>query len=227
MAVDIPAGILQWLINPIIWIVLILVVLGFVFMFLKIRVRRQLIFPAAELADFGNGKIGMYFLGKGGAGWFGTKQGPLGLWYYGDKVLRNKDMKIIQEFSEQDFQEINGKRGVVYFRDPEKHLLFPINKMKIDDQQLTAGIAPATYVDTSAELLHQNERETQNAWDKYLPLVAVLGAAIVLLISIVVIVQFVNHQTDAANELFKQAGSACIEGAKTVCSQIAGASNAP
>lgn len=220
----------QWIINPMIWLLIIFFSIGVIILFLFWRKKRKLIFASAEITNLGNGKTNINFLGNKSCGWFGKNWwGPGKLWDYGDKVMRTKDGDIIEAFSEEDFQEVNGQRGVIFYRDPERHLFLPINKLLIDEasQRLAASIAPAIYTEVSADILRKAEEETKNTWEKIMPVLMFGLVVIFALVAVIVITQMVKHgQTEAAN-LITKGQEICLESAKSVCSQIAVASNAP
>ena len=94
---------------------------------LVIRKKRKLVFPAIELTDLGNGKIGFK---SHKAGWFKTKTTLFGLLDYGgEDVLRLKDKRVVQNASSEDFHDINGKRGLLIVRkSDDPAILVPINK---------------------------------------------------------------------------------------------------
>ena len=106
---------LQWLLNPLIWLVIIFLIVAVTFGFLAIRKRRKLIYQCLELVDYGNGKHGFNMIK---CGWFGKKKMLGGLWDRGEEQMETQDKDVIYEFSTEDFQEINGKRGIICFRDP-------------------------------------------------------------------------------------------------------------
>lgn len=220
----------DWILNPLIWLLIILFSVGAVAGFLLIRKRRKLIYPSAEIIVLNNGKTSLNFLGNKSAGWFGKHWSLFKLWDSGPEVLRIKDGTIVEEFSEEDFLEVNGKRAVVFVRNPESKLLFPINKLEIseDDRALMARVAPASYTEVSADILKAAEAEIKNTWEKILPIIMFGVVVIFALVSIIVITQMVKNGQQEASKLIVEAGKTCLENAKSVCSQFASiASNAP
>ena len=109
------------------WAILLFILLIVVFGTLVIRKKRKLIFPAIELTDLGNGKIGFK---NHRAGWFKSKTLFFGLFDYGgEDVLRLKDKRVVQNASSEDFHDINGKRGLLIARkSDDPAILVPINK---------------------------------------------------------------------------------------------------
>jgi hypothetical protein len=222
----------SWIINPMIWLLIIAIVLGITFGFLIMRKRRKLMFPAAEIVDLGGqGKTCINFIGKKGAGWFGKKRWLFNLWDYGDEVMRIKDGSIIEEFSEEDFQEVNGTRGVIFYRDPIRRLLFPINKLTVHNKELVTCIAPATYTDTALDIIKAGEDETKDWKEKIMQFLIWAGIIIFSLVAIIVITQMVKNGQENAAKLIVDAGETCMKNAKEVCGQIvsqyAKASGAP
>jgi len=213
--------------NPLVWIVVILAVIGVTFGFLFLRKRKKLTFPAAEIVDLGSGKTSFNFLGRKGAGWFGKKRAFFNLWDYGDEIIRTNKGEIVEQFSEEDFQEVNGKRGIIFYRDPIRRLLFPINKLKVVNKDLVSAIAPAEYTDTGVEIIKANIKETKDKWAELAPYVALGLMAILLVISIVVITQMIGHSQDKANQLILDGGKNCLEMAKSFYNTLGAPSTAP
>jgi len=213
---------LQYLLNPLIWLGIIILFVGVGFGILFIRKRRKYLFPAAEVVDLGGqGKTNINFLGKRGAGWFGKK-----VWFFklldtGEKVMRDNKGTIIEEFSEEDFQEVNGQRGVIFYRDPIRRLLFPINKLSVNNKELVTDIAPASYTDTALDIIKSNLKETTDFKDRIMQIAIWALVVIFSLIAIILIIQMVGQAQDKANKLILDAGKICLESAKEVCSQIA------
>lgn len=210
---------LQWLLSPLIWFVLIFVFIGGTFGFLYIRKRRKLIYSMLELVKYKGGKAGFNLIQ---GGWFGKKKFLRGWWDYGEEQLETQDGDKILNFSTEDFQEINGKRGIVVARDPlNPDILVPVSKISFDGEEMLAGIAPADYRDAAAEIINDVNRETSD-WTKQVVMYILFAAVIIFaLVSVIVITQMVkNGQTEASN-LIVEAGETCLKNAKDVCQQIA------
>jgi len=217
------ALIYQWVLNPLMWLGLILFALCGIVVIFYIKKRRKLVFPAAEIVTLGNGKTCLNFLGNKGAGWFGRNWwGPVKLWDYGEEVMRLSDMSIVEDFSERDFQEVNGRRGVVFYRDPERKLFFPISGLDISDadRKVLASIAPSDYTRTSADILEKAKKETQSTFEKVVPYIMVGVIAIVVLISIIVTVQMVQKVTAESKAMFIDANEKCYQLAEGACNRI-------
>lgn len=227
------SGVTQWVIsmvvNPLMWLVLIIgFVLG-IFIILKIRKRRALKYPAIEIVDLGNGNMG---LNKLRCGWFGKQMYLKGLWWRGREVMRTNTGEEILNFSEEDFQEVDSQRGVVFYRDPISRSLIPIDRLKIIGKEMVANIPPAEYVDTAIDIVRDAERETSD-WREKVIMWAIFGGLIIFaLVSIIVIIQMIKNSQSEASKLVLEAGKTCLESARSVCSQITSggigtATNAP
>jgi len=217
---------MDWLLSPFIWLTLIFVLLGVTFGFLIIRKRRKLIYEGLEVVDLGYGRAG-YNLVK--CGWFGKKLYLKGLWDKGEEVMRTKDGEQIINFSTEDFQEVNGKRSPVFFRDPiNQDVLVPINNSHITNKDLLLEIAPQEFRDTALEIIKDADRETADKMEKLVQWI-IFGAVIIFaLVSIIVIVQMVKQGQREASSLILEAGNTCLKNAREVCSEvIAMASSAP
>lgn len=220
----------SWLLNPLIWLTIIFIMVGFTWGLLAIRRKRKLIYPLLELVDHGNNKFSFNILK---CGWFGKKKFLRGLWDSGEEQMESQDKDIIYEFSTEDFQEINGKRGVIAFRDPvNQNILVPItrtdviafeNGKKIDGRKLLAEIAPANFRDVATEIIKDADRETSDWKEKLIQWIVLGGIIIFALVSIIVITQMVKNGQDKAAALIVQAGETCLKNAKEVCGQIASA----
>lgn len=223
-----------WLLNPLIWLVIVFVLVGITWGFLLIRRKRKMVYECVEMVDYGEGKFG-YNLLK--AGWVGKKKFLRGLWDYGEEQMETKDKDIIYGFSTEDFQEVNGKRGVICFRDPiNQGILVPISKTHVkavrDGKQVNYAevlgeIAPAEFRDVALSIIEDVDKETADWKDKLMQMVTWGLVIIFSLVSIIVIVQMVKHGQEEAANLIMEAGKTCLESAKSVCSQIAAGSLAP
>lgn len=209
------------LLNPLVWVVVVVVLAVFAFVVIKLRKRKNLCFPAAEFVDIGSGKTSINFLGFRGAGWFGKKRVFFGLWDVGvDKVMRIKDMSVVEQFSETDFQEVNGRRGVVFYRHPVNKNLLPISKMSVVNQELLNSLAPIEFMETAVDIIKANEVETRDKWEKWAPVLVLAGVIVFAVISLIIVSQIHKHAITTASDLVLQAGSTCLEGAKSVCSNF-------
>jgi len=218
---------LQWLLSPIIWLVIIFVILICTFGFLKIRKRRKLVYPCLEVVDLGYGKSSFNVFK---CGWFGKKKKFRGLWDTGEEQLESQDGDIIHDFSSEDFQEINGKRGVICFRDPiNQGVLVPISKISVTNAEILAEIAPANFRDVALDIIKDADKETADYTEKLVQWIIFGTIIIFAMVSIIVITQMVKQGQAEASKLILQAGETCLNAARDVCNSIAssGGSGAP
>lgn len=217
--------ILGWLFNPLIWLLIVFLVLGATFGILLIRRKRKLVYPCLEMVSYSPGKMGFNVLK---CGWFGKKKYLKGLWDTGDEQLETQDKDIIYEFSTEDFQEINGRRGVVVYRDPvNQNILVPINKASVKNGDLLAEIAPAEYRDVALDIIKEADKETSDFAEKILQFALWAITVIFSLVAVIVIAQMVKHGQTEAAELLKNAGGICSEYAKQTCAELMAHSTAP
>lgn len=220
-------GIIQtWILDPLFWVLIVIMCLAFTVGFLYLRKKRKLVYPGAEVVDLGKGKTSLNFLGPKSVGWYG-KQNFFGLWDYGEEVLLTNKGELIADFSEEDFQEINGRRGVIFYRDPIKRFLFPINNLKVENKDLALEIAPADYTDAAIAIIKKAEKETSDWKEKAMQFIAFALLLIISFITIIMIINMIKNSQAEASKLVLEAGKTCLESAKSVCSEFAKASSAP
>lgn len=200
----------KWVINPLFWLIIISIFIVGVFVILIIRKKRRLQYEGMEITEYGvNTNVK--------CGWFGIVSYLKGLWWSGREVMKTKDNEIINDFSEEDFKLINGKRGVVFYRDPVSFGLYPISKVTVKGKEALANIPPASYVDAAIDIYNDTTKETSDWKEKVIQFVAWALVVVFSLVAIIVIVQYVkNAQTEAA-DLLIQAGTKGAEACKEVC----------
>jgi len=222
MALDLGGigGLLQsWIINPLLWLVIIFVFVGATWGFLLIRRKRKLIYECLEIVNHGSRKFSFNLLK---CGWFGKKKFLRNLWDSGEEQMETKDGEIVYDFSTEDFQEINGKRGVICFRDPiNQNILVPIGKCTVVNEELLAEIAPANFRDVAMDIIKDASKETSDWKERIIQYLIIGGVIIFALVSIIVIAQMVKKGQTEAADLIIQAGETCLKNAKDICSQIA------
>jgi len=203
----------QFFINPLMWFLIAVFVLGSLLFILYIRKRRRLIFPTIEIVDLGNGKTGLNNLKSG---WFGRKTYLRGLIDRGERVLKTNYGDEILDFSTEDYQEVNGKRGVICYRDPlNQKILVPINNLKhIKNKDLLAEIPPSSYIDTVIDLVKDSEKETRDT-NLVIAQYVIFGLVIIFaLIGLIVIANMVKQGQTESKDLILNAGGICTESAK-------------
>ena len=208
------AGIIfSWLSSFMFWGIFAIIFFAVTWGSLLIRKKNKLKYPCHIDTDLGAGKIGREITK---AGWFKSKTLFFGLFdYAGEERLKTKDNRIIQNASAEDFQEINGKRGICCIRkgdDPE--ILLPINKLKVENQALLEEIAPADYRDASVKIIKDSAEETRGKYDKLLNTITYVTLGIIFLICIILITKMVTEgQTSAQDfsmESMKLAKDYCV-----------------
>lgn len=205
-------------VKPLIWLIILIGSLAVIFGFLIIRKKRRAQWECVEIVDLGgNGKTCLNTLK---CGWFGIKIYAKGLFWSGREVMRTNSMEIIHSFSEEDFQEVNGKRGVVIYRDPITKMLFPISKLRVHNKELLADIPPADFIDTAIDIIKDATKETSDFRDKLLQFAGWALVVVFSLIAIIFIVRMVQQGQKDAGDLIIKAGETCLSNAKEVCTQV-------
>lgn len=205
------------IINPLFWLLMIIGFLLGVFLILVIRKKRRLQYEAVEIVDLGSGKTSLNVLK---CGWFGKKSYLRGLWWSGREVMKTGDGDFIENFSEEDYQEVNGKRGIVFYRDPTSRILVPINKLEINNKDLLATIPPAEFTDAAIDIVKDAEKETSGWKEKVIQLILWGTVIIFSLVAIIVIIQYVKTSQDKAAQLILDAGDVCLKSAKEICTDL-------
>lgn len=209
----------DWLLSPLIWFVLIFLFVAATFGFLWIRKRRKLIYDCLEIVDYDYGKTGFNLIK---AGWFGKKKYLRGWYDVGEEQVETQDGDIILDFSTNDFQEINGKRGIVCARDPvNPDILVPISKVDVKGKEMFNEIAPAEYRDAVQRIIDDADRETKDKTAQIIQWLLIGGTIIFALLAIILVTQMVKNGQREAADLIVQAGDICLKNAKEVCQTLA------
>jgi hypothetical protein len=209
---------LNWVLTPAFWLVIIAGIAAVAIAALYVRKRRRLTVPTIELVDYGNGKIG---INKFMSGWFGKELMLKGLWWKGVEVLRAASGEEIRDFSTQDYQTIDGKRGVVCFRSPtNQDILVPISKCKVVGKEMVADIAPAEYIDAAKEQYSNSKKETIDTKEKMMQFLGWSLIIIASLLMIIFIIQGWKHVVTESKDLLLQAGSKGLANCKSMCSDM-------
>lgn len=208
---------IQFIINPLLWLLIIILIIIITLIVLKIRKKRAMKFTAIEYIEIGDNRIGKNILK---CGWIGKNLYLRGLWWTGRKVMRTSDMEEILNFSEEDFQVINGRKAVEFYRHPISRHLVPLHKTRINGTELLADIPPAEYADASTDIIRNIRQETTDWRDKLIAYGIIAFIIVFALVSIILIIQFTNGQTDKAQALFEKAGASCLQSATNICQEI-------
>lgn len=212
---------MRYVVNPLIWLIIIIVVAGGTFGILWFRKRRKFLYPVAEVVDLGRGHGAINCDLK--AGYFGKKSYLGGLWWGGEEVVKTTLGDTIEDFSTEDFQEVNGKRGIVCFRDPlRRNVLVPISKFQINGKEFVANIAPSDYTDTAIDIIKDSVAETSDWKDKMIQFVGWALLVVFSLVAIIVIVQMVKQGQEKSAELLLQAGTEGAKACSDICKQAVG-----
>lgn len=207
---------LNWLFNPLMWIVILILFLLAIVMFLNIRRRRRFKYTAIEFIESGNSNA----INILKAGWLGKDLYLRGLFWTGRQVMRTNALEEILNFSEEDFQIINGKRAICFYRHPISRHLVPINKLSVLNKEALAEIPPAEYVDASLDHMRQVRKENAD-WKTQIAVWAVIGLVIMFsLVSVIVITQYVGKAQEEASNTLKDARAQCAENVRQICAEI-------
>lgn len=208
--------VMKYAITPLFWALILLVVFGGLIGILWFRKKRKLRFEGIEETAFGV-NTGIR------CGWMGLKWYLKGLWTSGTEAMMTADGEEIMNFQESDFTEVNGVRGIRFYRDPISRRLFPISNINIKNKEVTATIPDREYIDTALRILDATDRETEDRTMKILQMATWALVVIGCIILLIVMVQYVkNGQADVAKSL-ADGNIKCLESAKQVCSTITSA----
>jgi len=208
-----------YIVNPLIWLFILIFAVGGILLALWIRKKRNLKYQAIEIADFGTGKFGFNILK---CGWFGINSYLRNLWWSGRLIMKTDSNEEIVNFSENDFQEINNKRGVIFYRDPISGTLVPINKLKIEGKEFLASIPPGEYFDAAKRIDEHTAAETTDFKQKVIQFIAWALVIVFSLLAIIFVINFIKNSQTEASKLILEAGNICLESAKSICSDLAG-----
>lgn len=190
----------QWLSSGLFWLVMTFLLTIGVAIILVVNKRRRLRWNVLELLNYGNGKVGIYFLR---AGIFKKRTTIFGLWDYGhENVIKCKDGRIILEATTDDLMDIMGKKGfLVRRKDDDPKILVPINKVNWKNEIALLEIAPADFRDASVNIVDSATKETQTWADKYLPYIMLGGMVIFFIVGFILASQFFNRAMDKSLEV--------------------------
>jgi uncharacterized membrane protein len=203
--------ILPWLISPLMWLFIVIFIVGGCALILFIRKKRKLKFPCIEKTEYGWNTLK--------AGWFGEKN-FFKLWDYGQEKMFTQDMEEINQFSEEDFIQVNGSRGIIVYRDPINRFMFPISKCEVRGTALLMNIAPAEYRDTGLKIIDETGKETTDFKEKVLQFIGWALVVIFSLIAIIMIIQFIKWSIENADKRYLEATTLCMENAKIACKAV-------
>ena len=187
------------------------------------------VFPVIVMVDLGNGKMGIHSKVK--AGWFRSETKFFGLIESaGNRAMMTNDKppRKVENVSTKDFQEINGKRGLVaQQKADDPTILVPIHRMNVTNEELLNEIAPADYRDASVKIMNRAESELKGGLNKMLSLAAPFVYALMLFICIMIIVSFGNHQIETILKIVQTASSSCTSTTASTATAAASAAAVP
>ena len=155
------------------------------------------------------------------AGLFGSKFYFFGLWWSNDNVYRTDNGKEILGYSPKYFILINGQRGmrvVEHPTNPNKYI--PIEKLVIEGMNLMMSMPDLKYNDFAITDLTRKKKVLSNKNDALMQTLVFAGLIVFALLSIIFIVQMIQHSQQQAKDLLIQAGDKSIEACRTVAREV-------
>lgn len=182
----------------------VLMIFGFLFLYRNTK----FVYTVLIYRDFGNGKAG-FKITK--AGKFKKKTTLFGLVDIGGEFeIKCKDGRKIQNISDLDIQDINGKKGYMVMQKPDDPaVLVPITKVKHEGMEMMMAIAPSDLRDVAVGIIKDADREMMSGFEKIMPYVSYIVMGIILFICVMVNIQFAQnmHQQaiDGAVKILREA----------------------
>jgi hypothetical protein len=200
------------------WLLLLTFSLMGMFFGLLWRKKRKLNIPAIEFMDFGNGEAGVNTGWK--AGWFGEKSYAKMLVTFGRKVIRLDNGDEILDLSTEDYQYVNNRKGVLFYRDPiNKSVAVPINNVSFKNKELVAQIAPASYREHAIRIIKDSDKENGDKWEHIFEIIAIVVLVIGAFLVIAFVTNYASSSQSKAQELILQAGAQSAETCKNICKE--------
>lgn len=158
-------------------------------------------FPAIEQIGIGNDKVSIKVKK---AGWVKSDRIFFGLIEKGgsENMYLNDGRKVLN-FSSTDFQDINGRPGILCRRhDIDPKVVVPISSVKVTNSELIESIAPADYRDIAIDFMRRAEKETMGWWEQNWQ--AVMNYAILFfgLVMLIVLANVVGQQLTEARQFY-------------------------
>jgi len=194
-------SILQVLMSPLIWIVVIFVLIIFSVGALWVRKQRKLEYKCYVIRKTGNGKIDLRTMK---AGWFKSKKILGGLLdFKGEEHLETggfqKPSLRVLGGSTEDFHSIDGDKALICrMKDDDPKILVPLNRIEIQNDTILSQIAGSDLRDASVDIIKQAEKETRNRTQEIVQWIIMGGVIVLALIVVIMSYQFVSRaQTEA------------------------------
>lgn len=215
----------------IVWIMVGAILLVLVVAALWVRRTRRFSIPIEEQIDLGMGKIGLKRTFKGAfknsklkAGWFARKKVFFGLFDVGtDRELLMNDGRIVQCGSTIDFHDIEGERGLLVQRKADDpRIVVPITSVLLskDSKKRMDEIAPADFTDAASKAFEEAAAESRTGLSAGAIAAMSIGAAVILFIAIVLVIQYATHEVQASRDFAKTGIEDCRAVAKEVCKGV-------
>lgn len=158
------------------------------YIFLVWRKRNRLRIPAVEVRNLGKGKFSLKFFK---AGVFGHLVYLKMLFWKGDRTIRLSDTTVIQGMQDDFFQEVNGKRGIVFYRDPKNnHIGIPLSKAEFENTELLMQLAPVNVKNTILDNLRAARRETQPHNSQTIQMIGIAVICLVIMVSVIFVTNY-------------------------------------
>lgn len=199
--VSLNGSILQVLMSPLLWIVIIFVMIIFSVGALWVRKQRKLEYSCYVIRKTGNGKVDLRTMK---AGWFKSKKILGGLLdFKGEEHLETggfqKPSLRVLGGSTEDFHSIDGKKALICrMKDDDPKILVPLNRIEIQNDTILSQIAGSDLRDASVDIIKQAEKETRNRTQEIVQWIIMGGVIALALIVVIMSYQFVSRaQTEA------------------------------
>ena len=203
------SGMLGWVWSIWFWLVVVFALGSTAIIILVWKKERQFRYPALEIVELGGGHFG---IDKTKAGWFRTERALFGLWEIGgpkELLIKDgwRDTRKVQGASNEDFNEINQKRGIVVGRKgDDPRIVFPISQFGYTEEtrKKIEATCPSEMYDAAGEYVIKAYKETQSKGMQIMQMVLPLVIAIFLFLAVLVIVQMVGRQLDSARGFYEK-----------------------
>jgi len=158
-------------------------------------------FTAIEEIGIGNDKVSVKVRK---AGWIKSDRIFFGLIEKGgtEDMCLNDGRKVLN-FSSTDFQDINGRPGIICRRhETDPKMVVPISSVKISNHELLEAIAPADYRDAATEFMKRAEKETMGFWEQNWQVMMNYAILFFGIIMLIVLANVVGQQLSEARQFY-------------------------
>ena len=176
-----------WLSNVLVIVVVAVVLSGAFLVMLYIKKWRRMSIPVLEIVKLKKGRVAIKKLK---AGWIKRQRAFFGLIEKGEPVLLTSDKRMITNASSEDYEEIDGKAGLVVRRkDDDPKILLPISDIMFKNEHLLFEIAPADYRDTALRLMEQEIDSLKTSFEKKIPQIINIGLVVITMVVLMFLIQ--------------------------------------